>query len=275
MNEVYLKPKKNNKEKIIIFLMSLIIIGLASFITYEKTIKKETIKKEEPKEVKEDLNLVANYLVDKIKNYNVDYFDKEEVVDFTKLEKQDLLLSAYYYSMPEILNKKTVDYYLKNLFNIQLEEYPNIECFAKDGPLYEFDKEKNEYKESCGNYEGVCHGHGGVDVSKSLIIKHSDIKKEKDNYIVTVTKVYGLDEKNSDGYFYSDNEYKTQIHELDSFINNVRNNNSINIRLVNIKSVENYYNINYDELKKYGPKYEYTFKKIDNDYYLTNYKKIK
>ena len=184
--------KKENKLKIFIIILILIIIGLLSYIAF---IKKETPIKQE-KEIKkeekvENLDEISYKLIEKIDKYYADYFNSSENIDFTKIKKEDLIDGAYHYSVSsnQVFTKQLVDEYYKNLFNIKIDNYPDIECFAKDGLLYSYNTEKEEYVEECGNYEGVCHGHGGLGYHKPLIIEKQNIEKQNNNYIITTTKV--------------------------------------------------------------------------------------
>ena len=279
-------PKKKGN-KVLIIILILIILTLICYISYDKLYSKNNNKNLEPektekKEQKEEENLdmVAQYLISKLEKYYVDYFDSKEKVDFTKLTNEDLILPAYVYhnytKLNEPFNKNSAKEYYKNLFNINLETYPDLKCYAGDGLLYKFNEEKNEYEEDCGINEGICHGHGGLNVHSAEFIKYKDIQKDGDNYIITVTKVFGLNIADSDGYFYSDYNYQTRINGLDSFVTETaKASGVIDTNLVNIDNVQAYYDSNYESFKDIKPEYKYTFKKINNDYYLTNFETIK
>ena len=269
---------KEKKLKIFIIILMLIIIGLLTYIAFikkEKPVKKEPEKKEE---IAENLEEISDRLIEKIDKYYVDYFDSSENVDFTKIKNEDLIDGAYHYSVSsnQTFNKSLVDDYYSNLFNIKLDNYPDLECFAKDGLLYSYNKEKEEYEEQCGNYEGICHGHGGLGYHKPLIIEKEDIEKEDDNYIITTTKVFGLNERDSDGYFYSDSSYQSKIEKLSQFVDNAKNEyGTIEQNKINMDEIKKYYKDNYLEFKNQKPFYKYTFKKENNDYYLTQFEIIK
>lgn len=270
---------KENKLKIFIILLIIIIIGLLTYIALikkEKPVKKEIEDKKE--EVVENLDEVSDILIEKIDKYYVDYFDSSEEMDFTKINKEELIDGAYHYSISsnQIFNKKLVDEYYKNLFNIKLDNYPDLECFAKDGLLYSYNKEKEEYEEECGINEGICHGHGGIGYHKPIIISKEKIEKRDNEYIIITTKVFGLNERDSDGYFYSDSSYQNKIEKLSSFVDNAKNEYGVLEQdKINIEEIKKYYNDNYQEFKNTKPYYKYTFKKISNDYYLTQFEIIK
>lgn len=270
---------KENKLKIFIIILILIIIGLLSYIAF---IKKETPIKQE-KEIKkeekaENLDEISYKLIEKIDKYYADYFNSSETIDFTKIKKENLIDGAYHYSVSsnQVFTKQLVDEYYKNLFNIKIDNYPDIECFAKDGLLYSYNKEKEEYVEECGNYEGVCHGHGGLGYHKPLIIEKQNIEKQNNNYIITTTKVFGLNERDTDGYFYSDSTYQNKIEKLSHFVDSAKNEyGAIDQDKINIEEIKKYYKENYQEFKNIKPYYKYTFKKINNDFYLTHFEIIK
>lgn len=273
--------KKDNKLKIFIILLILIIIGLLSYIAIIKKEKtSEETKTEEISQQKKEENLeeISDKLIEKIDKYYLDYYDNLNNLDFTKLKKEDLIDGAYHYSISsnQIFTKSLVDEYYQSLFNIKLNDYPDVECFAGDGLLYSYDKEKKEYKEECGINEGICHGHGAVGYHKPLIIEKQNIEKNNNQYIITTTKVFGLDERDSDGYLYSDSSYQNKIEKLNTFIDNAKNEyGAIEHNKINTEEINNYYKDNYQEFKNIKPYYKYTFEKENNDYYLTQFEIIK
>lgn len=270
------------KKKIIIVL-SIILIILLLVVLIPKP-KKEKKSEEKPTEVKkqaptpkEDLNVVTNELIAKIENFYLDYYSKYEEIDFESAGTSDTLLAAYAYSLKKndgIFNKELVDKYYKELFNITLNEHEDLKCYVGDGILYKFDTQKNDYIEDCGTIEELCHSHGGLMLNEPLFIKDKEITKENDEYTLSVNKIYGLNIVDSDGYFYSDNEYKNRINELDSFLDNTKNEVGMpDINKINIEEVKKYYNDNYEILKEKLPIYKYTFKKENNNFYLVRIKK--
>lgn len=81
------------KKNIVIVVLLLFVIGLSGFIVYDKVLKKETpkpkVKVEKTVEVvepeKENLDAVATVLTEKLEQYNVDYYDNLENVNFSEL----------------------------------------------------------------------------------------------------------------------------------------------------------------------------------------------
>ena len=273
--------KKDNKLKIFIILLILIIIGLLSYIAIIKKEKtSEETKTEEITQPKQEENLeeISNKLIEKIDKYYLDYYDNLDNIDYTKIKKEDLIDGAYHYSISsnQPFTKTLVDEYYQNLFNIKLNDYPDLECFAKDGLLYSYDKVKEEYQEECGINEGICHGHGAVGYHKPLIIEKQNIEKNNNQYIITTTKVFGLDERDSDGYFYSDSTYQNKLEKLSTFIDKAKNEyGGIEQSKINIEEIKKYYKDNYQDFNNIKPYYKYTFEKENNDYYLTQFEIIK
>ena len=168
------------------------------------------------------------------------------------------------------LKKADVDDYYQNLFGQKLTSYPDLQCWNGDGILYKYNNDINEYQKDCGNNDS-CHGHGGLDNHpKSLFVKGSSIQKENDNYIITVTKVFGSNLRDSDGYFYADNKYSVKIEGLNMYANTQRE-----LDTNEKTNVKNYYKKNYEQFKNIKPQYKYTFKKVNNDYFLIKFETIK
>ena len=269
---------KEKRMKIFIIILLLIIIGLLTYIaSIKKEQPKKTIKNKKTK-ITENLDEISDKLIEKIDKYYVDYFDSSEKINFENINQEKLIDGAYHYSISlnKQFDKNLVDDYYKNLFNIKLDNYPDLECFAGDGLLYSFNKEKEEYEEDCGINEGICHGHGIISYHKPIIIEKENMEKNKNKYIITTTKVFGLDERDSDGYFYSDSNYQNKIEKLSPFVDNSKNQyGAIDQNKISIEEIKKYYIENYQEFKNLKPYYKYTFKKINNDYYLTQFEIIK
>lgn len=223
------------------------------------------------------MNLVTQKLLEKINNYDLNYFSKYEDIDFTTDNDEKILLVIYAYSLNKNegkFNKELVDKYYKEVFNITLDAHPDLKCYAGDGILYKFDTRKNDYVEDCGNIDELCHSHGGLVINSPLFITSKEITKEENEYILSVNQIYGLNVVDSDGYFYSDNEYKNKISDLDSFIDNTKNDVGMpDISKVNLEEIKKYYNDNYEKYKDNLPIYKYTFKKENDEFYLTKFKK--
>lgn len=266
-SENYKNKKRNTKKNILTILLVLLVIGLTGYIVYDKVISKPKPEKKEPvkteKVKKEDLDKIAKALVDKLEEYDATFYDDKENVNFSEVSDEDKILGAYLYGNDYKLTKETVDDYYNNLFGIELKEYPSLNCWTGDGIYAKYNEEIDEY-EIVGD-----HAHGGIENHpKADIIKYNNIEKNKNDYIVTVTKVFYPNMEASDGYFYADYNYKTRIKALDQYGNHELSDRET-------IEVQNYYEQNYDQFKDLKPMYKYTFTKKDNDYYLKSLETIK
>ncbi len=275
--------KKNNKGLIVtIIFLILLVLGLGGFIAYDKiTNKPEKPKTKEIKKEptnKENLNEVAKLLINKLDKYYVDYYDRQEQVNFENTSDKDLILGAFIYGNNSNLTKAIVDEYYHNLFGRTLTEYPDLNCWANDGIYAKYNSAIGEYEIQSiktPNGDEISHAHGGPNIVHSLFIKENKIEKEEDNYIITVTKIYGPAQgliETPEAAFYADAKYQVKINELTPFIR--KDSNGI-LLTDNFTEAINYYNQNYDTFKTLMPMYKYTFKKTNNDFYLTNFETIK
>lgn len=270
------------KKNILISLLAITVVLLSGFIVYDKIIKKETPKTEtknektvevtEPKE--ENLDEIAGILVGKLEKYRVDYYDSLENITFNEVSENEKLTAAFLYGNNKNqtidLKKADVDDYFQNLFGKTLTTYPDLQCWNGDGILYKFNIETNEYQKDCGDKE-TCHAHGGLDNHpNSIFIKYNNIKKENNNYVITVNKVFGSNLRDSDGYFYADYKYSVKIDGLDIYANQSRE-----LETTEKINVKNYYESNYEKFKDITPQYRYTFEKVNDDYYLTKLEIVK
>ena len=280
--ELYSQKKGNKKRNVLIVILILLILGLIGYIVYDKL---ETKDIEKPKEVKEkkkvkkeNLDEIAKVLVSKLDKYYVDFYDEKESFDFASAKPKDLILGAFVYGNSYSLTKSIVDDYYNNLFGIKLTEYPDLDCWANDGVYAKYNESTNEYEvQSIKLNDGneISHAHGGVGAIHSVIIKYNDIEKKDGNYIVTVTKVYGPLNgmtETPENAFYADSKYTVKISELNQF---TINDEYGDWSTIDKNAVENYYIENYGKFKDLKPQYKYTFKKENNNYYLTKLETIK
>ena len=272
--ENQIESQKSGKgTKFVIFILVLAVLGLGGYIAYDKLYKKDV---KEPKKVekkkteeKENLDAVATTLVSKLDKYYVDYYDSKENVTFDSLPVNDKMLGSYVYGKDD-LSKSVVDDYFNNLFGVKLSEYPDLNCWAGDGAFYKYNSATEKY-EVTGN-----HGHGGLTSVHSVAMKYNDIQKDGDNYVVTVTKVYGpaqgIGLESPENAFYADSKYTVKIDELGQFVKTDSIGNMLDPDSAGAKS---YYEQNYDKFKNIKPQYKYTFKKSGNDFYLVSYQIVK
>lgn len=279
--------KKSTGKTVVIVILVLLVLGLGGYIVYDKFVaSKEETKEEQKAQQKtetanEDLEAVATTLVNKLDKYYVDSYDNLGKADFTQMSNQDKMLSAFLYGNVPNLSKSTVDDYFKNLFGITLKEYPNLNCWANDGVYAKYNTTTGEYElQTIKTSDGdeVDHAHGGPCILKSNIIKYNNIEKIGDNYVVTVTKVFGpaqgLCEGTPENAFYADYKYTVKIPELTQFAKT----NSEGVwdsSTADLNGAKQYYEQNYNQFKDLKPQYKYTFKKGNKDYYLISFETIK
>lgn len=273
------KPKEKKKGTIaIIAILTALTIGLTSYIIYdrvlnnenEKMTKEETVE-ETSVEKSENLDNVAQVLLNKLDKYSVDYYDYKEKIDFTTLDDKELIKAVYAYENDMNLTKSKVDEYFNDLFGKKLTNYPDYDCWAEDGVLYKYNINANEYEKQEG------HGHGGLCTSHSAFMNYNNIEKNNEQYTITVTKIYeptqGICKETPENAFYADSNYTVKIDELNAFTKTDVNGNW---SIADTSEAKKYYIQNYEKFKNITPQYKYTFKKDANDnFYLTKYEKIK
>lgn len=274
--EVQQKNQKSGKGLIVVVvILVLLVLGLGGYIVYDKMLTKESTETKDSEateknvEEKENLDEIANKLVEKLNKYDVDYYDSKGNVVFADLSDNDKMLGAYVYSNTYGSLKKTiVDDYFNNLFGVELSNYPDLNCWAGDGALFKYNSATGEY-EAIGN-----HGHGGLASIKSVTMKYNKIDKVDGEYVITVTKVFGptqgIDYESPENAFYADSKFTVKLDGLKQFTKTDSSGNwDTNI---DKDAVKKYYDENYEQFKNIKPQYKYTFTKDNSDdYYLVKY----
>lgn len=269
--------KKGKGLIVTLIILIMVVLGLGGYIIYDKVLnnKPEPKNTKKIKTPKENLDKVAQILVKKLDKYYVDYYDKQEMVDFVNADDSDLILGAFVYGNNSNLTKAIVDDYYGNLFGKTITEYPDLYCWAKDGIYSKYNKAINEYeiqpvKTVTG--EEIGHNHSGFFAAHSILIKANKIEKKENNYIITVTKIYapvqGMDVESPENAFYADTNYTVKLKELDKFTKS--GSNGIWEDPDKQGAIE-YYEKHYNEFKNKTPQFKYTFKKDNENYYLQKY----
>lgn len=209
---------------------------------------------DEQQEIKEDLSLISEKLMDKIKKYHLYIIEEDKKsVQYNDIPTAESLYAMfdYYkiahsydgymdYELKTNITKTEVDTYFKEVFNVKLKEYPNYQCWedGEDVPLYEYNKDTNEYV-----FEPEKHGHGDYHDIESYV--DTDIEKIEDTkYAITLVKIRYTE----GGYYINDDFY-----------------DSIDDAIKAIRSTSN---------KGKFPRFKYTFKEVNGNYYLTSLDKI-
>lgn len=265
--------KKNKGTMVVVIILVLLVLGLGGYIVYDKMLTKESKETKEPAKTekleasKEDLNAIANTLFEKTEKYKLyilgNFANSNNLKVTSQMnEAQIYALSMYYLLNDMTVTKASIDSYMKELYNIQLSNYPEIPlCGAK------FDTSKNEYVISEFAHDAM--------ENKPLISKVANIEKSGDSYVLTISRVYapamGLVETPEQEY-YADAQYTTKINELHQFTNTSENGE---VPETENEKARQYYEQNYEQFKNLKPQYRYTFAKDNNNYYLVNYEVIK
>lgn len=262
---------KNKTKTIIIIILSLVIIGLVGYIVYDKVFinekndkKTETIKTEEKKEEKkEDLNKTADVLMDTLDKSHVweilSVKENPASMDFnTNMIDNEILyaaISAVWSTNTSSAQTSDLDSVFK-IYNIDNLDYKDVSCFNNDGIIYKYNNLTKEYK-----FDDNHPGHGGLNLSKPLYVKLNNIEKEKENYILTVTTIYG--NQVDFEFVAADPKGTIKIADFDAYITQDGT--------LNTEQIISEYEKTYESKKANYPKYKFTFKKKDNNYYLTKY----
>ena len=183
-----IKKKKSNKGVIVIIILIIALLGISGYIIYDKVINKEEIRKEKKEpEIKEVTEEEKNTLLEQINVYTPYFADNYPITEKSTLDNQEVL---YFASMQ--LENKFSDFMESDLEKV-LEKYfgdnhsyvhEDINCFAGDGILYEYDSAKRTY-----TYEDM-HAHGGAGIYPAEIY-YIDGYRKAEKYTVKVNILYG------------------------------------------------------------------------------------
>lgn len=277
IKEEQTKPKKN-KPILIVFLI-LIILGLVSYIMYDKLFVKEKPTpipevKEEPQVEKEDLSGVATALKHLIDTYKLDQLDREgkNIDDISILTNEQLLaFESYWYNgiafnadenLLNQISKNNFDEYIKSAYGITGYLYKDIICPIDNQPLYTYDTNRNAYIKNVS----YLHGHEGH-YNESIYSRVYGIKRDNDNYVLELNKIYFEGPELGGPEIYADATKTTKLPELNKFITNQQG--------IDEMAAITYYEEHYNSFKEKLPRYRYTFSKNDDSYHLIKYEVVK
>ena len=283
--------EKSLKAMLIILLLA--VLGLGGYIVYDKFLSKELnkteVKQETKKEVKEetkkeesqkeDLDAVANILVNKINTYNINQLEAiDKNLQFSNSPTNEQLITMEYYYIYKsksnntydenyLATKEEVDKYFKSVYNIQLNEYPNIVDWNDNQIDYVYDNNSQKYLHYVNPITDTFN-HYNLFPADSITEIVTDINKNKDIYSITLAKIYTCGPNVLNGeHITSDALHKTVLPEFDQFIKSDID--------CDEEAAANYFKANKDKYKTQKPQYKYTFKKENNDYYLISFETIK
>lgn len=244
---------KVKKLKKITYILSFVIVLLVIFIFF-KSIFTSPVEVVDPKP-KEDLNETAISLEEFISDNHLDSLD---VFGFNELTR--VAISSICDGVVSCLEVKgeAVSSFIKRVFNRKIQ-LGDVGCEINDGTLFKYDSEKNTF---------VFQNHSHDGYSKPLLTKVYSIKKSDDKYVLVLNKLY-FDSSRSNYvstdplgvyHIYSYNDYSI-LSDGEKILDETKI----------ITSYEN----NYSKMKEKGTRYEYTFVKKDNDFYLDKYRILK
>lgn len=241
--------KEDNKYiKIIILVLVLICLAIGAYFLFF------TNNNEEKTPEENNLEEVAEILINKVNEYHLYNIDENKnIVTYNSVPTQESLYAMfdYYrtkekigditeYKLSSSISKEQVDSYFKNVYNLELSDYPDYQCWEDGKALYAYDSNKKVYQ-----FDSNEHGHGDPhDGNKAILL---DIEKDPDDtYTITVLKI-----NITEGGFLVGNEFFDSIENIEK----------------TVKDNSKY--------QSYRPQYKYTFKKDNNNYYLYKLETIK
>lgn len=201
-------------------------------------------------EKKEDLNAISEKLISKINEYHLYQLDETITYDSSEPTKNSLYAMLDYYKetrkvdehteykLSSTITKNQVDTYYKEVYNVSLSMYPNYICWEDGNSLYEYDSNEKAYK-----FDSSKHSHG--DYHEAVKAYTLGIEKNSnDSYSITVLKLLL-----TEGGYFIGNDYVENVNDiLDDLVT---------------------------KNKDYYPQYKYTFKELNNNYYLSKLEVIK
>lgn len=246
--------KKNNVLKGILIIFGLVIVGLGVFFIYDKVINHEVMTKEE------DLSLVAESLMKIIDENHLSMMDYT-AFKMTNEPSQESLYGMFSYYREQVedwannynkfkVSKKQVDDYFLRVYNITPSSYPTYICLIDKEPLYVYDKEKESYVVS--NNE---HGHGASH-DYTVASVYTSISKDNNLYTIKTLRLIG-----EEGDYVIGHE-KSYL-ELSKYEGYPPEEDAIK-----------FFKEHQKEFTNYKPQYEYVFEKINDNYYLKEFKPI-
>lgn len=170
---------------ITIIILVLAVLGMGSYIVYDKFIKEEDVSLENVEEVEKVYELSASHaanLMEKVEVYN-SFLYKYYLMD----DNEEMSNVTYYYFAYRVLMFEGKDITVENVSNV-LDDYfgddvelADIVCLVCGEVLYEYDSENNIY------IEKDHPGHGGDKQAMSNVRYVSS--KVEGNKVTLVTKI--------------------------------------------------------------------------------------
>ena len=249
----------NKIKNMVIIILSVAVLGLSCYLIYDKALSKNNNNQPETTENEEETKQI---LVTLIRKYKLDALhNEEESTKFTDVPTNGQLYVAYMYNvdiqndsyenMDTTVNKAKMDEYFKSVYGIKPTKYKDILCQVDDLALVYYKDKSDNFVQ---NDEHPGHGYYGSGFLDYYIV---DYKQEDNKYKISLLF---MDANQMDGY---------TVNEIsdDNFDNELLDNeNNEKIKEYFQNHISDYQNI---------PKYQYTFVKSDDNYYLEEFKKVK
>ncbi len=257
--------EKEKKQNLLIIISSIILVLLIALTIYLIFFN----KKEEYNEPSnhqsdtENIDSVSKELYSKIINYKLYHLtSSEKDTKYGSIPTQELLYAMYTYNYTgKNVMKSDVDKYFDEVLNIKLTQYPNYKCWNDDKNLFEYDAKKQAYVEKANE-----HGHGDYHYTFDIIPLETK-KMDTNHYSIIVVPI-----SSEPGIFYIQNDNGENI-EYTEKEEDIEKDDKTRFNIVYEYFVK-YANSHKSELNSITPKYQYTFEKINNNYYLREFKKL-
>lgn len=190
-------------------------------------------------------------------------FENDNVTINSKTNLQILLEPLYAYFTNDIITKEEADKFFKDAYNFVPKKYENFICTLDNEPLLIYDEVKQifYYNEEHPGHGGRTYGYDSYKViDKSYV---------GDTYTISMVYYYG---SNAEGYYINDVDFN--IPEDDEEIHEEDFDEDVDYEKI-AKEHENKHKEAFEKMTDFSkyPKYTFTFKIINNEPYLTSYKK--
>lgn len=234
---------KNRSKIIISVVVFLAVCGIvAGFSMKYFNNDSKTVKVYTDDNSTENLNMVSDKLLKFISRNTLYSLDSYNDINYAAIDYYCIKLKEC-----QEVKKSEVEEFTKRVFN-KVVEPKTLKCLYYDEPLY-------IYKDRIFRFNEKHVEHDGLNLTP-IYTKVDDIKKEGNNYVLTVNKLY---------FNPAQNDYVT-----DSPMGTVK----VLDYNDDVEEIIQKYNDNYSEYRNIGIKYQYVFAPKGNTFYLVDYKRI-
>ena len=254
---------KSKVKNTIIFIIALTVLCLSCYYIYDKKIKADTenvINETEENNKKFLINVINEYGLDALS------YEYDNVKFSNKLSNGILYLAFNYISKNDDsdinhfedskkweIDKSKFDDYFSHAYGFVPKEYKNIICKVDNEVLVYYNKDTKKFTYN-DNHPG--HGYYGSGYIDYYITSY---KKEKDLYTIDVLSLLGSPIV---GYSINDKDITNNIVSSSDDMDELE------------KMYQKYFKEHLDDFKNVK-KYQYVFQKVDNNYYLREFHKVK